>query len=232
MSIANPPKESWRHLRKYARSIKKRMPWFDVSTAKIPTPPEASIAPVVKRKLVPVQLGELTSREQFPDLLYQLGLNGIGVELGVAAGTYSNSLLEQSDLRVLFSVDRWTDHHDDKEARSAHQLLSRHGLRSAVLKMTFEEASKLFANEAFDFIYLDGYAHLGQDGECTLTTWWNKLKPGGIFAGHDYHPKWPKTIEVVDQFTNRYGLELFTTDEKPEILEHEFPSWYVRKPSS
>lgn len=236
MSVANPPKESWRHLRKYARSIKKRMPWFQIGEAKIPTPPEPTNTDVVAKSNVksktPVKLGELRSREQFPDLLRELSLNGLGIELGVAAGAYSDFLLEHSDLRVLFSVDRWTDHHDDNEARAAHQLLSRHSVRSSVLKMTFDEASHLFADAAFDFIYLDGYAHLGQDGECTLTTWWNKLKPNGIFAGHDYHPKWPKTVEVVDQFTRRHGLELFTTDEKPEIVESEFPSWYVRKPSS
>ena len=33
-----------------------------------------------------------------------------------------------------------------------------------------------------------------------LLEWWPKVKVGGIFAGHDYSPAWPKTIEEVDKF--------------------------------
>ncbi|MBI1249530.1 hypothetical protein GC197_17030 [bacterium] len=233
MDVANPSKESWRHLRKYMRSIKKRLPGFQQSVSPVPQPEikeEPQPKPVVIDR-TPVEFGELQSRDQFPQLLRQLGLNGFGLELGVAQGTYSKHLLEQSDLRILFSVDRWSDHHDDVEAIAAHHLLSQHGLRSCVLRMTFEEASEIFDESIFDFIFLDGYAHLGQDGVETLITWWNKLKPGGIFAGHDYHPHWPKTIEVVDHFTARLGLKLNTTHEDPQVVEHAFPSWYVLKPA-
>ena len=97
--------------------------------------------------------------------------------------------------------------------------------------MTFEEAADMFADNTFDFIFLDGYAHLGQDGTNTFNTWYNKLRPNGIFAGHDYHPQWPKTIEMVDRFTEQNQLEFFTTKEDPDKVEHAYPSWYLQKPS-
>ncbi|PQO28874.1 class I SAM-dependent methyltransferase [Blastopirellula marina] len=247
---SEPGKERWRHLRKYLRSLQKRLPTFRSLAAPAPSPAPATpvnvppqvaealpASPVTQQTVAPVAsskrltFGSLQSREEFPELLRQLGLNGLGIELGVAAGAYSDFLLEHSDLRILFSVDRWTDHHNDEEARQAHRLLARHSVRSSVLKMTFDEAIQLFADATFDFIFLDGYAHLGQDGIDTLTTWWHKLKPGGVFAGHDYHPEWPNTIDVVDRFTSLHGLELFTTDEDPSVVEHAYPSWYVHKPS-
>lgn len=174
-------------------------------------------------------LGELENRDQIPMLLDHLGLTGFGIELGVAAAEYSDIILSQGNLRLLFSVDRWSDHHDDAECAFASRVLSKHGARSAVLKMTFEEASKLFADHSLDFIYLDGYAHTGQDGIETLKTWWNKLKPGGLFAGHDYHESWPETQKVVKAFTELYNLQLFQTAEDPNLVEHAYPSWYLRK---
>ncbi|HBE70965.1 MAG TPA: hypothetical protein DDW52_22695 [Planctomycetaceae bacterium] len=178
-----------------------------------------------------LELGSLQHRNQLPALLDNLGKNKLGIELGVAVGIYSDAILSGGNLQKLFSVDRWSDHHDDAECAEAAQLLSRHGIRSSILRMTFDEAAELFADNAFDFIYLDGYAHTGQGGVDTLELWWNKLKCGGIFAGHDYHPKWQPTIDVVDNFVGRKGLSLNLTAEDPDLEPHAYPSWYIQKPT-
>lgn len=157
--------------------------------------------------------------------------HGVGIELGVAAGAFSDTILnaqspDTPSLRVelLYSIDRWTDHHDTREYVAALLRLEGHTLRSRLLRMTFAEALGLFTDAAFDFIYIDGYAHTGQDRGQTLRDWWPKLKPGGVFSGHDYSALYPRTIEEVDAFVAAHGLTLhLTTDER-------LPSWWVIKP--
>ena len=165
----------------------------------------------------------IEDRKQFGQLLKDKKLNGYGVELGVASGHFSNHLLNTSPLKVLFSIDRWNDHHTYQEYVRAASMLSQHRERSIILKMPFEEAINLFKDEIFDFIYIDGYAHTGQDDGRTLNEWWPKVKKGGIFAGHDYSIKsWPKTVEQVDKFAASNNIKL-------EFTKENFASWYCIK---
>ena len=166
---------------------------------------------------------KLESREGFGGVLNDLNLNQYGVELGVAEGYFSESLLKNSNLKILFSIDRWTDHHDYDEYLVAKERLSKYNERSVILKLKFKDAVKLFDGEIFDFIYIDGYAHTGQDNGTILKDWWPKLKSGGMFAGHDYCKQFPKTIEEVNKFATRHQLKLnFTKEEK-------YTSWYCIK---
>jgi len=63
----------------------------------------------------------------------------------------------------------------------------------------------------------------------TLEEWWRKLRPGGVLSGHDYHPDWPATVKVVDEFVALHGLALGVTREYDKARQ-EFPSWWVKKP--
>jgi len=150
--------------------------------------------------------------------------HGVGVELGVAAGGYSAAILEVADCAVLHSIDRWSDHHDLKEYAVALARLNKHGSRSLVYRATFEEALPLFADASLDFVYIDGYAHTGQDAGRTLRDWWPKLKAGGVFSGHDYDAKYQATVDTVNEFTKANGLPLNLTGEAA------MPSWWVVKP--
>ncbi len=151
---------------------------------------------------------------------------GDAVELGVAAGSFSRMILENGRCARLYSVDRWSDHHDSSEYwRAAHTLLSVRPGACIPLRMTFDEALPMFADQSLDCIYIDGYASGGQVGGKTLRDWWTKLKPGGLFSGHDYHPKWQPTIDAVDAFAKDYNFSFSVTG-----LTDEFPSWYGRKP--
>jgi hypothetical protein len=81
-------------------------------------------------------------------------------------------------------------------------------------------------------IYIDGYAHTGQEGGQTLRDWWPKLAPGGVFAGHDYDlAAYPQTVCAVNDFIlemDRRGIRLHlqVIDEKPH------PSWWIVKPKT
>lgn len=125
----------------------------------------------------------------------------------------------------LYSIDRWNDpHHSIHEYHRALKTLADFGQRSTVLRATFEEGLVLFQPESLDFVYVDGYAHTGQEGGKTLHDWWPKIKPGGVLAGHDYGPLFQPTIDAVDAFVAQHGLEMYLTGEA------KLRSWWVVKP--
>ena len=153
---------------------------------------------------------------------------GTGVELGVAGGAFSAVILKESSCELLWSIDRWSDHHSPGQCKAASMSLVRLGLgRCVPLRMTFNEAAALFAPESLDFVYIDGYAHTGQEDGMTLDQWWPMLKRGGFFAGHDYDQRWPKTVAAVDRFMLANGLRFYLTGEsEPD----QYPSWWTIKP--
>ncbi|WP_376696629.1 class I SAM-dependent methyltransferase [Wenzhouxiangella sp. EGI_FJ10305] len=172
---------------------------------------------------IPCDRGRMKLARLLPD-------GGTGIELGVAAGYFSDALLRCSNLARLFSIDAWADHHDSDEYLLAVRRLAKHGNRSVVLRMFFDDAIGLFDDETIDFVYLDAYAHAGQENGKLLDHWWRKLRPGGLFAGHDYDLKWPKTVEAVDAFCDSKDIE-------PSIIsgvrtanhQDSYASWYVFK---
>ena len=154
---------------------------------------------------------------------------GEGAELGVAGGAFSDAILRHCPrVTLLWSIDRWSDHHNMLEYWSAAERLGAHGARSRVRRCTFTEAAAMFPAASLDWCYIDGYAHTGQDGGATLEEWWPKLRPGGVLAGHDYHADWPATRQAVDAFAARHRLEIGVTAEY--VKEREWPSWWVEKP--
>lgn len=151
---------------------------------------------------------------------------GTGCELGVAAGAYSKQILTNPKVAKLYAIDRWNDHHGIKEHKLAAERLAVAGAgRCVALRMTFAEARPLFEVNSLDFVYVDGYAHTGQEEGKTLEEWWPLIKPGGILAGHDYCPRWQPTMDAVDDFVKKEGLKLEVT-----AGEEAFPSWWVIKP--
>jgi hypothetical protein len=153
--------------------------------------------------------------------------NGLAIELGVAAGEFAEALMRANPRMRYCGIDRWSDHHDEREMRIAAARLE--PWPSATLhRATFREALTAvlaWSADLADLIYIDGYAHTGQEGGETLRDWWPMLKPGGIFAGHDYDPThYPQTVEAVDEFARQHRLELFIIEEPPH------PSWWLRKP--
>ena len=172
----------------------------------------------------------MNSRLDLPKLITPIG---VGIELGVAKGYYSDIILQKSKLKCLYSIDRWNDSgHPKEEYLFTKRLLSKYGKRSIVLLTTFQKALLYFrASESFDFIYIDGYAHEGQEDGETLYDWYPKVKAGGIFAGHDYTNRYPQTIEAVDTFCKSIGQIpiIIPGDSTTGNQQDEYESWYVVK---
>ena len=153
----------------------------------------------------------------------------IGIELGVAKGGYSKLLVESGKFQHFFGVDMYADHHDTAQYITALKAV---GIfcNYKLFRMTFKDALELFEDESLDFVYIDGYAHTGEEGGETIFDWARKVKVGGVIAGHDYHPEWPLVVEAVNDFVTRSDLELNVTEvaDDPHGSD-QFPSWVVVK---
>jgi predicted O-methyltransferase YrrM len=76
------------------------------------------------------------------------------------------------------------------------------------LKLTSEEASKIFPDKSLDAVFLDA-SHLFGDVWADLTNWVPKIKNGGILGSHDYYIT-DKPTEVklaIDKFFNNKGQQ-------------------------
>jgi len=159
------------------------------------------------------------------------GKKNVGIELGVAAGSFSKNIVASGKFHKVFGVDTYDDyyHHVEeyREALRTIGLLENYSL----LRMSFDEARELFDDNTFDFIYVDGFAHTGQEGGKTLTDWWPALKVGGVMAGDDYHTDWPLVMWAVNEMAVQLGLELHITDTVDSTSYNRYPSWYVVKTS-
>ncbi len=157
------------------------------------------------------------------------GSDNVGIELGVAAGSFSQRIMQSGKFRKVFGVDTYDDyyHHIDeyRQALITVGLLENYSL----LRMTFEEARDMFDDGTFDFIYVDGFAHTGQEGGKTLTDWWPKLKVGGILAGDDYHADWPLVVWAVNEMAHQLGVPLNVTDVVDTASYNRYPSWFIQK---
>lgn len=157
---------------------------------------------------------------------------GVGVELGVAAGDFSERILQYDHVGYLFSIDMWAGDrgHGVDQYREAIGRLSPYRDRNAILRMRFDEALHLFGPESLDFIYVDGYAHDGALNGATFRDWLPKLRRGGIIAGDDYAPDWPLVMAAVDRFVVENGLELHVIDCHEDTWNSMYPTWFAMKP--
>ena len=158
--------------------------------------------------------------------------DGVGIELGVAAGDFSERILQFDHVGYLFSVDMWAGDrgHGVEQYREAIARLSPYRDRNALMRMRFDEALHLFGDESLDFIYVDGYAHDGELNGATFRDWFPKLKRGGIIAGDDYAPDWPLVVQAVDAFAAESGLEVHVIDCHEDKWNSMYPTWFAMKP--
>ena len=78
-----------------------------------------------------------------------------------------------------------------------------------------------FPNESADVIFMDA-AHKYESFMDELVAWWPKVKPGGIFGGHDYNsPQWVDVAPTVNLWAAIQGLRV--NFEAPHV-------WWVQKP--
>lgn len=177
-------------------------------------------------------LQDVQKFEQRSDVVKLFQNYAIGIELGVAEGKFSETLLKTKRFAHLYSIDMWAGdrYHDTAQYKRALQRLLPFREQNTTIRMTFDEALDLFPNAFFDFIYVDGYAHTGEEEGATFRNWWPKLKSGGVMAGDDYSPKWPLVVQAVDAFIADHQLEMAVLNFKSDDPWSQYPTWVTIKP--
>ncbi|CAN1485881.1 AdoMet_MTases domain containing protein [Paracoccaceae bacterium] len=163
------------------------------------------------------------------DYLPQTG--NVGIELGVAAGSFSSRMVQSGRFCQFYGVDAYSDGHSTREYKAA---LRATGLWAdyRLLRMNFSQAVDLFPDASFDFIYVDGFAHTGLEGGRTMTEWFPKLKPGGIMAGDDYDLEaWPLVVWAVHEAAAQLDVPLCLTDIVEDETYSRFLSWFFTRPA-
>lgn len=86
------------------------------------------------------------------------------------------------------------------------------------VKMASEQASSMFPDGHFDFIWIDA-GHTYEDVTSDLKCWFPKVKVGGWIGGHDYTPGWDGVIDAVNTY---FGVDYWVRQSAPN-------SWLVNK---
>jgi len=59
------------------------------------------------------------------------------------------------------------------------------------------EAAPMYRDGSLDFVFLDS-DHSYNATAAAIKAWLPKVKPGGVFAGHDFTPRWPGVVAAVN----------------------------------
>lgn len=165
----------------------------------------------------------------------------MGAEIGVHRGDNAYDLLCRWVGQKLLLVDPYTTGYSPKDFASAanrdreadfayaRKKLAPFAKRTEFMRMSSVDAAARVADESMDFVYIDGnheYSAVVLD----LTTWWPKLKDGGVLAGHDIvcpgEPDgcWEETVQpAVLKFARKHDRILYLV-----VEEKGWPwSWYL-----
>ncbi len=218
-----------------AEAVPEAAPVLEAAPVPVPKPVEA----LEPRYCIP-------ARADLPDLFNRLGLLGAGVEVGVKEGKFSATILERWQGELLISVDPWSEAPSGDYVDIANVSQQRHeeflatttarlapfGERSAIWRMTGDEAAAHLPDGSLDFVYIDA-RHDYESVKSDLAVWLPKLAPAGVICGHDYVDGDLRegvfgVRSAVDEFFGELGLAVgFTTDEPAT-----FPSWLVALPGA
>jgi hypothetical protein len=119
---------------------------------------------------------------------------GVGVEIGVAEGWYSNKIMELGKVTKMYGVDPYIPHSGYRDytrettfnrlQAKAHERLDKYSNYEFIRGYSLETAKK-FEDNSLDWVYIDG-DHSYEAVMDDITVWIAKVKPGGIIAGDDY----------------------------------------------
>lgn len=173
---------------------------------------------------------KLTKREHVIGLCQH---RSIGVELGIAEGELSERLLSAPNrFSMLYGIDSYEGgDHTREQYQNTIKRLHKHSGYYSLYMMRFDQALELFPDNSLDFVYVDGFAHTGQENGKTIHDWYSKVRPNGIIAGDDYHEHFPGVTNAVGQFADQHNLRFGVIDaHEPYSVWSEYPTWYARKP--
>lgn len=185
----------------------------------------------------------MATREQLVRLLRP---GGVGLEIGVATGAFSQVLLDEARPAKLHLVDPWIHHADpayqpdvnnvpQQESDRRHREVCdrfESQMRSGVVEIhraTSEAAVARFPDAYFDWIYIDG-AHHYEACVSDLRLYAPKVKPDGLILGHDYSAGDDArrmnfgVVQAVNEFVAAGAAEFLA------LTHEQFPTYVLAKP--
>ncbi len=179
----------------------------------------------------------IASRAEFGRLLAERNLLGNVAEIGVATGNYSRDMLNWG-VGHLLMVDAWRELpppdgcgiSDEQHEANYQECLAKIGEcensdeRTTILRMRSVKAAAQIPDESLDFCYLDAQ-HQYHGISVDLPTWWQKVRSGGILAGHDYLPLELGVNRAVTEFAAERNLHVHLV-----IEHHRDASFWIEKP--
>ena len=147
-----------------------------------------------------------------------------GIEIGTAAADLGVDVLNGlPNLKKLYTIDpyRYSEIDSDRQHYpqimldegkfTAYQRMLPYGDRVTMIILSSDEAAKLLTVPV-DFVWVDG-DHTEEQVEKDIDNYYDKVKAGGIFGGHDFH-RTPKLLMT------RFANKLYTGDDL---------TWWVKK---
>ena len=191
-----------------------------------------------------IPIGPCKTREDVALLCKNNGYNKRGVELGVGKGKYTFKICNYFE--EFWAIDWWeleaseapyyNARHLDTEYEKVKILSKKPNIitKFNIIKDKFDNAVHEFEDNFFDFIHIDGYAKNKEQLKRNLKNWYKKVKPGGIFSGHDM--QYPKVEQIIRQFAEEKKLTVNitgekwyrTTTKKPTKLSTNGPAWWFQ----
>lgn len=187
---------------------------------------------------------EILHRNDFAGYLNRYGLLTSAVEVGCHRGDFCSHLRQIWNGDIVHCVDSYVTqdgrkHWEDftiladrmDRASRGHKKWWFHGMSSAA-------AAEYFTSESLDFVYLDA-SHDYNNVSVDLRAWYPKLKPGALFAGHDFiNGDWRNMVadptkEQVQTmiYGVKFAVEEFAkeNDYKISLTQESIKSWYFHK---
>jgi hypothetical protein len=155
-----------------------------------------------------------------------------GAEIGVADARYSLTLCETIPDLHLLCVDPWLAYKENPRGGPQSQQSGNFALakqRLAPFDATLVRAFSMDAVQdvplaSLDFVFIDG--HHGYDYVFNdLAGWSDRVRSGGIVAGHDYYEfKWAGVVEAVNDYTKIWNIQDW------QLCDEREPSFWWTKP--
>lgn len=144
------------------------------------------------RTPMPIEIPNV-GRDSLAGWLHELDFK-TGVEVGVAAGEYSEILCKANPQMKLSGIDPFRPYRGYRDYTRPSTFAKLYGdAKGRLAKFPNYEfieqfsmdALKDFADESLDFVYIDAN-HQEPFVTQDIAQWYKKIKAGGIIAGHDY----------------------------------------------
>jgi len=179
-----------------------------------------------------------SDRTKLAGLFRHLGY-ATGAEIGVGGGVYSEILCREIPGVRLYCVDAWqpypgyTDFADAKyledDYNHARGRLSQYNVE--IIRKMSMEAVKDFAPNSLDFVYIDANhfePYISQD----IGGWSDKVRPGGIVSGHDYHREHADVQVAVCNYATTHNINPWFIVGNPNCSNYPelIMSWFWVKP--